>query len=319
MCGALDVGVRLVYKTDYMAPKTHIAKLSFVLLACAAGAGGGILADAFETPQPPPRAEGQRRTEAVALEEIVARLAALEARAAEPRAVTRTGGSEVADHADSVVEADPAATSGATVVAGDAPHTAPGAPPDPRKDGDLLAGVLGRAFGYREAETLFETLARDRGSIGDVIARLEKEIAANPRNADLHAALATAYGAKTAFDTPPGPEQGTVWEKAERAYDEAIRLDPGHWQARYGRAFGDSMAPEFVGLRPRAIRQFEELVQIQEKQPKAPEHVEVYLRLGTLLKDAGNVKKARETWQRGLDRFPEDKRLVDALALVEEK
>jgi TolA-binding protein len=79
------------------------------------------------------------------------------------------------------------------------------------------------------------------------------------------------------------------------------------------------MAPEFVGLRPRAIRQFEELVEIQEKQPKAPEHVEVYLRLGTLLKDAGNVKKARETWQRGLDRFPDDRRPVDALALVEER
>jgi tetratricopeptide (TPR) repeat protein len=301
---------------------TRIAELSFVLLACAAGAGGGILANAFEPAPPPPRAEAQRRTEAVALEEIVARLAALEARAAELGAATRSGASEVAGPADSVVDvadAGAAGTSGATVVGGDAPPLAPGAPPDPAKEGDPLAGVLGRKFGYTEAETLFEKLARDRASIGDVIARLEKEIAANPRSADLHAALATAYGAKTAFDTPPGPEQGTVWEKAERAYDEAIRLDPGHWQARYGKAFGDSMAPEFVGLRPRAIRQFEELVEIQEKQPKAPEHVEVYLRLGTLLKDAGNVKKARETWQRGLDRFPDDRRPVDALALVEER
>jgi tetratricopeptide (TPR) repeat protein len=182
-----------------------------------------------------------------------------------------------------------------------------------------LAAILGSTFGYREAEALFGTLARDRGTIDAVIARLEKEIAANPRSADLHVALATAYGAKTAFGTPPGPEQGTVWAKAERAYDEAIRLDPEHWQARYGRAFGDSMAPEFVGLRPRAIRQFEELMEIQERKPAAPEQVEVYLRLGTLLKDAGNVKKARETWKRGLARFPDDRRIVEALALTEEK
>jgi tetratricopeptide (TPR) repeat protein len=162
-------------------------------------------------------------------------------------------------------------------------------------------------------------LSKRHDAIGDTIARLEAEIARNPKSADLYAALATAYGAKTAFATPPGPEQGVVWEKAEKAYDEAIRLDPEHWQARYDKAFGDSMAPEFVGLRPRAIRGFEELMRIQETKPVAPEHLEVYVRLGTLLKDAGNVKKARETWQRGLERFPDDRRLVDAIALLEDK
>ena len=35
------------------------------------------------------------------------------------------------------------------------------------------------------------------------------------------------------------------------------------WEARYSLAFGDSMAPEFVGLRPKVIEQFEELMAIQ--------------------------------------------------------
>ena len=43
------------------------------------------------------------------------------------------------------------------------------------------------------------------------------------------------------------------------------------------------------------------------------------MRLGTLLKDAGNAKRAREVWQRGLDRFPDEQRLSEALALVEGK
>ncbi|MCK6459962.1 MAG: hypothetical protein L6Q95_08720 [Planctomycetes bacterium] len=294
----------------------HAAKLSIVLLACAAGAGGGILARTLEGPRLPARADRHDgRADAVAIDGIVMRLAALEERVAVASAsdIAPTGADPAARRGDAVAAVKP----GRAVPGGETGGGSPGAPPDPAKD--PLAGVLGSAFGFREAEALFEALARDRGTIDGVIARLEKEIVANPRSADLHAALATAYGAKTAFDTQPGPEQGTVWAKAERAYDEAIRLDPEHWQARYGRAFGDSMAPEFVGLRPRAIRQFEDLMEIQERKPAAPEQAEVYLRLGTLLKDAGNVKKARETWQRGRARFPEDRRLADALALTEEK
>jgi tetratricopeptide (TPR) repeat protein len=299
---------------------THLAKLPLLLLACAAGAGGGILADALEGRPAQPRAD--RHADVAPLRDVAARLATLEARvAAYGEATSTPRGAGAFDSRGEVAARDDAAATGARrpAAAGDPGPSAPGAPPHPSEEDGPLAGILGRTFGYREAETFFGRLARDRDSIDGAIARLEKEIAANPRSADLHVALATAYAAKTAFGTPPGPEQGTVWENAGRAYDEAIRLDPEHWQARYGRAFGDSMAPEFVGLRPRAIRQFEELVEIQEKQPKVPEHVEVYVRLGTLLKDAGSVKKARETWQRGLDRFPEDKRLVEALALTEEK
>ena len=42
----------------------------------------------------------------------------------------------------------------------------------------------------------------------------------------------------------------------------------------------------------------------------------MYARLGTLYKDAGNAKKAREVWERGRERFPEDKTLTAALELI---
>jgi len=261
------------------------------------------------SPEPTARAD-RAQVPAPELAELRLRMSALEGRFAEPG---REAEAPPLPGAPTPRKDDaPSGPSGA------APVAAPGAPSDPAPE-DPLNGILGRTYGYAESESLFARLSRRRETIGDAIARLEAEIAKNPRSADLHAALATAYAAKTAFATPPGPEQGTVWAKAEQAYDEAIRLDPEHWQARYGKAFGDSMAPEFVGLRPRAIEGFEELMAIQERKPLAPEHVEVYVRLGTLLKDAGNVKKARDAWQRGLDRFPEDKRLRDALALLEEK
>lgn len=284
-----------------------------ILLAGVAGAGGGMLERTLE-PTPPARAE--RSTAAAPdLADLLRRISAIEASLARDR--SREADAPRAE-AGSPAKGDAPRPSGPEATP--SPAAAPGAPPDRAPEaGDPLEGILDHVFGHAESRSLFLSLSRDHSAIGDVIKRLEAEIAKNPRSADLQVALATAYAAKTAWDTPPGPEQGVVWAKAEQAYDEAIRLDPEHWEARYGKAFGDSMAPEFVGLRPRAIREFEELRELQEKKPLAPEHVEVYVRLGTLYKDAGNPKKARETWKRGLERFPDDQRLAEALALVEEK
>jgi len=299
---------------------TKLSGLSLLLLACAAGAGGGVLAyqlegtsrGSFDRASVASPEITELRREIAALEVRVDELGRIRARGADA-AVAPAGSPEPVPRAG----AD-AAPRGGAADGGAAP--APGAPSDSAVETkEPLAGILGHTYGYDDARSLFHRLSLDHDAIQKTIDTLEAEIAKNPQSADLYAALATAYAAKTAYATPPGPEQGNVWAKAEKAYDEAIRLDPEHWQARYGKAFGDSMAPEFVGLRPRAIREFEELVEIQERKPLAPEHAEVYIRLGTLYKDAGNVKKARETWQRGKDRFPDDKRFAEAIALTEEK
>ncbi|HEX5137046.1 MAG TPA: hypothetical protein VFY93_08750 [Planctomycetota bacterium] len=295
---------------------TKLSHLSLLLLAGAAGAAGGLLEHALEGGSP---ASAERvNVPSPEVAELRREVSALEARVEELTRIRARGPDTVA--------ASPGATTGApepdpragAVAASRVEEPAPGTPSDSAAAKDALAGILGHKYGYEDARSLFHRLSLDHDAIQGTIDRLEAEIAKNP-SADLYATLATAYSAKTAYATPPGPEQGVVWAKAEKAFDEAIRLDPEHWQARYGQAFGDSMAPEFVGLRPRAIREFEELVEIQERKPLAPEHAEVYVRLGTLYKDAGNVKKARETWQRGRERFPDDKRFAEAIALTEER
>ena len=77
-----------------------------------------------------------------------------------------------------------------------------------------------------------------------------------------------------------------------------------------------AMAPEFTGLRPVAIRQFEELLVIQEGQTPHDDHVQVYMQLGNLYKGAGNLKKARAAWERGVERHPDGKGLQTALDLL---
>jgi tetratricopeptide (TPR) repeat protein len=274
-------------------------RVTTLMLAALAGASGGLLARAVGSEPPPVRAPAVvRPVEALPLR-IERALGDLERRLARLEDAGRNGEAENEEQTE-IELSRPAAR----------------AETDPRSGRGAAADVLGRPLTHDRADAFFQRLAATPGEIEDSISRLLDAIRDDPRNADLYCALATAYGAKAAFDTPPGPRQGLVWAKAGRAYGEAIRLDPEHWQARYGKAFGESMAPEFLGLRPRAIRQFEELMEIQERRASAAEHVLVYLRLGTLYKDAGNLEKARETWERGRVRFPDDERLGEVLELI---
>ncbi|MHC4960367.1 MAG: hypothetical protein ACYTGN_18615 [Planctomycetota bacterium] len=279
-----------------------------MLAAAVAGLGGGLLAQTLRPEPAPVRKETPRtgdpvreRVEALS-RDVDRKLAQLERRLATVRPPAPAARPAEAG-TRRVHDDQPAAT-------------------EPRRDPAGAAALIGElareTYTHRRAERLFQHLGRHHGEIASTIERLEQAIAKDPDNAHLHAALGTALSAKTAFTTRRGPEQGTVWMQAEKAFHKAIELDDNHWEARYSLAFGDSMAPEFVGLRPRAIERFEKLMDVQERQAQSDDHVLVYVRLGTLYKDAGNAKKAREVWERGQQRFPKHAEIADALRLIGE-
>jgi tetratricopeptide (TPR) repeat protein len=176
----------------------------------------------------------------------------------------------------------------------------------------VLDELRGKRFGSAESARLWGWLLQNSERVGEMIALLQAEVEKDPRNAELRTALATAYVAQV-LQTPDGPQRGAAWQLAQAQYDEAIRIEPEHWQARFGRAFGIGAAPAFLGLKPVAIRQFEELLQIQERRPVEPDFWQTYFQLGNLYKDAGNLEKARQVWQEGRRRFPDNPQLEDAL------
>jgi hypothetical protein len=184
---------------------------------------------------------------------------------------------------------------------------------------ELVDGLKGRKLVPADTNRLFSWLSVRKDRIQDVIKEIEKAIAEDPQNPELQVALATAYVADLTNNTLPGPQQGIVWMKAQGAYDAAIKLEPEHWTARFGKAFGTSMAPEFLGMRPEAIRQFEELLDIQKRQAPQPHFAGTYFRLGTLYKDAGNVEKAREIWGAGLALFPDNEELKGTIEVSTKK
>ena len=181
---------------------------------------------------------------------------------------------------------------------------------------DVLEAVqklIGQEMTHDASNALFGWLSRDKDKIVAAVAALQEAVRLRPSDAELQVAYATALVAQLTNLTTQGPQQSILWQKASNAYDAALKVKPEHWQARFGKAFGISMAPEFLGLKPVAIKQFEELREIQSRQAPAKHHVQTYLRLGTLYKDMGNADKAREVWDNGLRLFPDSAVLKGAL------
>jgi len=187
---------------------------------------------------------------------------------------------------------------------------------EPKK---YVESLRGKHFSVRDNDALITRLSMSVDQIDPTIDALKAAIKADPSNPDLYAALASAHVAKLAAGVAAGPAAGPVYMQALGAYNKAIELQPDHWDARFSRAFTTSMAPEFVGLRPTSIKEFEDLVQRQESLPKQEEFSRTYMRLGTLYKDAGNTNKAREIWTKGLQRFPDDDQIKAALAVLEKE
>jgi tetratricopeptide (TPR) repeat protein len=281
-----------------------------ILLVVAAGILGGFVSGEFRDKRAPSRAAPRGGSMAVeAIEELREELRGeLRDLGRRMEAVERSRRSEVEGAAARPEElrygSDPVARGEQAV-----PESAEG----------TLAWEPGKSFGYAEAQTLMDDARESPGRIDGLVASIRAAIARDPENADLRCALATALNSKAIFGMTPGPEQWKVFGEASESYKEAIRLDPGHWQARFGKANGESMAPEFVGLRPQAIRQFEELMKIQESRAPAEEQALVYRRLGSLYRDAGNTVKARQIWERGRKRHPQDEGLKEALDILGER
>jgi len=227
----------------------------------------------------------------------------------ESRLDARGGGAPRAAPADE--ESPGTGTTPREVDPASAPEERTAAPSEPIDS--WLPALLAGKFEGEAVGKLFTRLTRDPKQIAGALERIQAAIADDPANAELRVALGTALVAKLQNDTPPGVQQGIVWGQADAAYAKAIELDPGHWTARYSRAFGTSFIPAQFGRRPDAIKQFEELISIQEQDAPKPEYAQSYFQLGRLYGESGNVEKAREIWRRGLALFPDDEQLKETL------
>jgi tetratricopeptide (TPR) repeat protein len=177
--------------------------------------------------------------------------------------------------------------------------------------------ILSGALEGDELDRLWQKL-REEGRIDAVLAEIEAQVALAPNNPDLQAELGKAYLQKL-FDVGIGPMAAVWGEKADVAFDAALALDETHWEARFQKALSLSNWPTFLGKQGEAVRNFEVLVEQQETARPQPYHAYTYQFLGNLYDQAGQHDKARETWRRGAQRFPDDEELRKKAEKTEER
>lgn len=167
-----------------------------------------------------------------------------------------------------------------------------------------------------EEQQRFWELARTTGRIDEMVKTLEGKVKDNPGDVGMRMELAEAYIAKL-LSVPQGPEQGIWSMKAEGQWQAVLKLEPEHWDARYGVAFNWSMWPDFLNKTPDAVKEFEKLREVQERQSPEAKHAQTYFHLSRLYGKQGKADKAKEILRTGLARHPGDAELQKALDALE--
>ncbi|MEO6596789.1 MAG: tetratricopeptide repeat protein [Planctomycetota bacterium] len=184
---------------------------------------------------------------------------------------------------------------------------------------DSNAAALARVLAQDLAQTPFGP-QRDElwqkllkiGGVDEAVAWFEQMAAANPASPDAQTELGTAYIQKLlqATDEQQRIELG---KKIDAQFDRALELQPDHWEARFRKAVGMTYGPALSGRQTEAISQFEQLVHQQADRLPAAGYSQTYLYLGRLYAQRGDAERARETWQQGLARHPQDAELQGML------
>jgi tetratricopeptide (TPR) repeat protein len=241
------------------------------------------------------------------------RVAALDERlsALEPSAKEYPGGRESSGSAGAraratatageIAEAEGVGSSGSGKSAGKALSPAKQAELD-----ESLETLSDAKASWGEKETAWSRLRKD-GLLDQAIAFFEERAKESPLSAGHQAELGSAYIQKIA--TANDLEKGTWALKADKAFDSALALDERHWGARFSKAAALSFWPPIFGKQAEAVKQFEMLKGQQEESPPQEHFAQTYLFLGNLYQGQGNGEKARETWRKGSELYPDNAEL----------
>lgn len=164
-----------------------------------------------------------------------------------------------------------------------------------------FAGLVGKGY-WDNTEAWKKAFAA--GRMDEVIAKFEALAKAAPNDTKAQMDLANAYLAYLQMDN----SKWSLSFKADKVFDKVLALDDKHWEARFTKALSYTFYPDMLGKKKDAIAHFETLVQQQESMPVEADHAQTYLYLGNLL-EARDPQKAKEVWQKGARRHPENSEL----------
>ena len=165
---------------------------------------------------------------------------------------------------------------------------------------------------YPQKEGAWKQL-KESGQLDQAIADLEQRVAADPQTAEYSAMLGRTYLEK-AGTLQDLREQGILGMKADLAFDDALKVDPNNWEARFTKAAALSYWPPQLNKGQEVIDHFTTLVNQQEAQAPQPQFAQTYVWLGDQYQKSGRNDYALAAWQRGAALYPGDAALAKRLA-----
>lgn len=190
---------------------------------------------------------------------------------------------------------------------GSDPAAAPAAARVETVDG-LMQELLKPGLQYEDESAIWGR-ARESGKLRELVQAFEQRAAARPDDPDAQLDVGNAY-LQMVFDSNDGPERGTWAMKADKSFDQALEIEPTHWEARFTKAMSLSFWPPVFGKQAEAIHQFEILIDQQRNGPLEPEYARTYELLGNLYQQTGQQEKAIEVWRSGAQLFPSNTTLL---------
>lgn len=162
--------------------------------------------------------------------------------------------------------------------------------------------LLAPAQSARVADLYARGLAGDKEAVSECIRVLEETLVTKPDDQLARVYLGSAYTLR-ARDRSFGKSKLDALRKGVALMDEAAAGAPKNANVLLTRAVTNEALPVFLGRRKAAREQLEELVALVEKDPAALKPADqqlLYLNAGQAAQHAGDKKRAREMWERGL-------------------
>lgn len=104
-------------------------------------------------------------------------------------------------------------------------------------------------------------------------------------------------------------EMGILAMNADKAFEQALELDPKNWEARFTRAVAMSFWPPELNKGPEVLENFRTLIEQQETQVPQPHFAMTYVKLGEEYNKLGYSDFAQQVFSRGASLYPQNTEL----------